>query len=691
LSIQRNSPDALRQLAERYGIIPVYQAKNRTTVRVPQETIFSALRALGLDISSLDEVSDAYAARRAADWSAMSDPTATAWDGAGQIEVRLPSRHSTTELHLRLLLEEGDELAETVSLRDFKVTGSARLEATASTLARAVTLPWEIPPGYHQLELESGERRSTTIILSAPRRAFQHERDRSWGVFLPLYSLQTQDSWGAGNYGDLGRLLDWTAERGGSYTGTLPLLPAFLDEPFLPSPYAPVSRLFWNEFYLDIPAIPEFSNSDEARQLVDSTEFQQTIAQLRSGDLVQYREGMRLRRSVLELLAAEIESRDGDRYADFQAWLDDHRHARLYAIFRALVERHGTVPSGWPVRIRPEHAADADYDQSAFNYHAYVQWIADQQIRSLPQLPDSNAGLYLDLPIGVHGDGYDAWREDDLFARGFSVGAPPDRLGPDGQNWGFPPLNPVVLREQGHRHFIEVIQHHMRYASLLRVDHIMGLHRLFWIPAGAEAKDGVYVQYPADDLYAILSLESHRHQTEIVGEDLGTVPHYVRPAMEEHAINRMIIVPFEVEEDADSLNEIPEESLTALNTHDLPPLAGLYQSWFDEGRQDQLAQFLAARGLISDATKPDDLEAIIPATIEFIGSSDARIALANLEDLWLERASQNVPGTLDDEHPNWRRKAAKSFEEFSDSSQILGVLENMNKARQNPNTMNEDQ
>ncbi len=681
MSIRRDSVDALRQLAERYGIASVYQGMDRATVRAPQESVFAALQALGADVATLDDVADAYERRRAEAWATICDPTATIWDGQGHVRVRLPSRHSTTELHLRLLQEDGEALEENVSVRDYKVVGSARLVPTSSILERAVELPWEIPAGYHQLEMQSGELSASVILISAPSRAFRHDRSRSWGTFLPLYSLTTGQSWGAGNIGDLGRLLDWTAERGGSYTGTLPLLPAFLDEPFEAGPYSPVSRLFWNEFYLDIPAIPEFEHSSDARSLVESADFKRDLANLRANELVDYREGIRLRRTVLEKLSATLIDRGGDRYDKFQAWLGDHLHARLYAAFRALVEQHGSGPSGWPVEIRPEDVTEAEYDQDAFNYHAYVQWIAEQQLDALPRRPKSNSGLYLDLPIGVNGEGYDVWRERESFAAGFTVGAPPDLLGPEGQNWGFPPLNPLVLREHGYRHFIEVIQHHMRHASLLRIDHIMGLHRQFWIPEGAEAKDGLYVHYPADDLYAILSLESHRNQTELIGEDLGTVPPAVRPAMEKHDISRMIIVPFEVWEDSTSLNEIPEGSLTALNTHDMPPVAGLWQDWFNSDRQATLVALLQGHDLLAADVEPDDLEAVIPATLEFLGRSDARAVLVNLEDLWFETRSQNIPGTTDDEHDNWRRIATRTFEEFSNSEAVLRQLTRLDSAR----------
>lgn len=688
MSIRGDSRDALRHLADRYGIAASYRSMRGEIVRVPDETIYAALGALGANVSTLADVREAYERKRASEWALGCNPTGTAWDGVAEVEVRLPSRHPTTDAQLRLRLEDGTEERAVVNVRDFKVIGSARLERTTSILARAVQLPWTVPPGYHQLELESDEVFSSVTLISAPRKAFQHDRPRSWGTFLPLYSLTTVDSWGAGNFGDLGRLMQWTAENGGRYVGTLPLLPAFLDGPFIPGPYSPVSRLFWNEFYIDIPALPEYALSDEARELVASDDFRRELDRLRQTDQVDYREGMKLRRAVLEQLVATLIQRGGDRHADFRSWLDDNLDARLYAAFRAICERHQSGPSGWPEPVRPEDVDNTHYDEAAYNYHAYVQWAAEQQLDDLPRLrhPQADirdAGLYLDLPIGVHGDGFDVWREPDAFAAGMTVGAPPDLLGQDGQNWGFPPLHPINLREQGYRHFIEVVRHHMRHASLLRVDHIMGLHRQFWIPEGAEAKDGAYINYPADELYAILSLESHRNQTELIGEDLGTVPDEVRPKMEEHAISRMFIVPFEVWEDSTTLDAIPENSLAALNTHDMPPLAGVWKSWFGPERQQTLVTLLKEEGRLTGEHE-NNLGAILTATLEHLGGSEARTVLVNLEDLWLETRSQNIPGTTDDEHDNWRRKASQSFEEFSASSSVTDMLARLNAARRQP-------
>ncbi len=664
MSMTRERTDNLRRLAERYGIATSYTAMDGKQVRPPDETVLSALRSLGADVGSGDDLKTVYDRRLAEDWMSICDPSAVAWDGSAEIEVRLPSRHATTDLNLTLTLEGGDRLSESVSIRDYKVIGSARPEPRASYLARRVALPWVVPAGYHRLELESGEVTGSMFIISSPRRAFQHDRERSWGTFLPLYSLTTSESWGAGNFTDLGRLVGWTTDLGGSYAGTLPLLAAFLDKPFQPEPYAPVSRQFWNEFFIDVTAVPEMAHSEAARELIGANAFQSELAALRSDEFVDYRRGMKVRRQVLEQLAQALFADPSDRFDEFQRWLEARPVLGDYARFRAICERHNAGPGDWPRALRPDEITSADFDEAVFSYHAYVQWIADQQLAAISNRSD-DTGLYLDLPIGVSGDGFDLWNEPAAFATGFSVGAPPDLLGENGQNWGLPPLHPRGLQGQSYRHFIAIIQHHMRHASMLRVDHIMGLHRQFWIPTGADSADGTYVHYPADDLYAILILESHRNRTELVGEDLGTVPTKVRPKLEDHEICRMIIVPFEVRPDSTSLDDVPKLALAALNTHDLPPFAGICEQWFDDERQQVLVGLLEEQGRLDDSDEPD-MQAIIAATLEHLGASGARSVLVNLEDLWLETRSQNIPGTTGKDHPNWRRKAVSPLKSFQD-------------------------
>ena len=476
-----------------------------------------------------------------------------------------------------------------------------------------VTLP-SLPLGYHTLECDDGSSSHRARIISAPRHA-PVPTDRLWGIFLPLYALRTAHSWGIGDFTDLGALVEWVRSSGGDFVATLPMLASFLDEPFDPSPYAPVSRLFWNEMYVDVERTPE---SAAATPETDRAE----IARLSDLVLVDYRAAYALKRRVLELLAESFFATESRR-GQIDRFLAAQPHAEAYARFRAKTE-----------------------GEDAYRLHLYAQFVADEQLTELGR------ELELDLPVGVHADGFDV-AHFDVFARGASAGAPPDGFFEGGQNWGFPPLHPVRSREEGHAYFAESIRTLARRARVVRIDHVMALNRLYWIPDGAPATEGTYVRYPADELYAIVTLEAHRNNAAIVGEDLGTVPAEVRAAMRRHHVLRSYVLQFEAS--GDEITPVPVDVLASLNTHDTPTFA----------------QFSRDHPGIS-----------LRRAIEFLAVSPARAVAVNLEDLWGEDRPQNVPGTSTDEQPNWQRKAALTFEEFRDKrevTQALGLVDNLRK------------
>jgi 4-alpha-glucanotransferase len=303
-------------------------------------------------------------------------------------------------------------------------------------------------------------------------------------------------------------------------------------------------------------------------------------------------------------------------------------------------------------------------------YHLYVQWLASEQIEALSkEAGNKGLQLYFDLPLGVHPDGYDVWRERRLFALGVSAGAPPDAVFTTGQNWHFPPLHPERMREEGYRYIIACLRHHLRQGKILRIDHVMGLHRLFWIPDGMDASQGVYVRYPSDELYAILSLESHRHQAVLVGEDLGTVPPEVRPAMRRHGLYRMYVAQYEaVTNHRRALRPIPANCIASLNTHDMSPFAAFWQGL---DNREAVVTFLRDNGWLKEPMA--DTSAILRAFLAFLSASRAWGLLVNLEDLWLETRPQNIPGTSK-EYPNWQRKAGYSFEAFCQMPQVIDTL-----------------
>jgi 4-alpha-glucanotransferase len=520
-------------------------------------------------------------------------------------------------------------------------------------------------------------------------------------VFLPLYALQTENSWGAGDLGDIEVLTDWVRNQGGAAVGTLPLLTAFLDFPFDPSPYGPASRLFWNEFYIDVQRAPEFAICPQARHVVHSDAWKAEIEELRRAPLADVRRVMALKRRVLEELSRALVQHPSRRRDEFDAYVEARPELDKYAQFRSTIEKRRQNWREWPETERSGFLHGADFDEAARTYHLYVQWLADQQLSKLAQKArGGGTGLYLDLPLGVHPDGFDVWDEPDSFALGVAGGAPPDRFFTKGQNWGFSPLNPAKVRGTGHRHWAACLRHHMQYAGVLRIDHVMGLHRLYWIPHGMEASAGAYVQYPADELYAALSLESHRHQTVIVGEDLGTVPGYIRHSMREHGLRGMYVAQFESHPDPNqAMRPAPAHSFASMNTHDTAMFAAYWNAAdiddqielgllepeeaendrrYRESTKQALIQYLRGRGVLAEYR--DDAAAVLRGCLLELAAGPAEFLLVSLEDLWGERLPQNTPGTVE-ERPNWRRKAARSFEEFRSMPEVTGLLDRINKLR----------
>jgi len=485
--------------------------------------------------------------------------------------------------------------------------------------------------------------------------------------------------------------------------GTLPLLAAFLDEPFEPSPYAPASRLFWSELYLDPRRLPEFDEHPAVRRLVESPDVQSEIEALQREPRVDYARLAALKRRVLEEMARRFFARPGARYGELDAFVRRKPDLEMYAAFRAVGDRRGEPWQLWPERLQGGVLAPADFDEEDYRYHLWCQWACDQQIGGLAERARQRGpGLYLDLPLGVHGSSFDVWRERDLFVRKVAAGAPPDSFFTKGQNWGFPPLQPERLRESGYAHLIASLRHHLEHAGLLRIDHVMQLHRLFWIPEGMPAAQGVYVTYPAEELYAVLSLESHRHHATIVGENLGTVPPEVYEAMKRHDVQGMCVVQYELQPD-EGLREPPASTAASLNTHDMPTFSAFLEAkdvedleslgFFDaeqaraererRGRiRSRLESWLPPEGGPSgdQAGQTAIDRAVLRLLLDHLAASPARMVLVNLEDLWGETEPQNVPGTHL-ERPNWRRKARYSFEEFSARPEVAETLRRVDELR----------
>ncbi len=543
------------------------------------------------------------------------------------------------------------------------------------------------PYGYHSLSVEipndtGGARTATSLIVSAPRcpRAL-----RGWGAFLPQHALRTSSDWGVGSYTDLAALGEWIKSLGGQMVGGLPLYPTYSDSPIDPSPYRPVSRLAYNELFIDPTTTPELVASQGAQDLLSSTRFQRRLAAVRTATLVDYEEVTRLHRMVLEPLAETFFATNSPRRADFEEFMVRRPELMAYAQFRTAVEVLGRDAVGGS-------SAQPDFPPSnaTLRYYAYGQWVACEQLSTAVE----GVGLYADLPVGSHPEGFDPYWSPRSFLTRAKCGSPPDPFFESGQDWGFPPLHPKEIRNDGYHYLRKILSRALHAASVLRVDHVMGLQRLYIMPEGADAQHGAYLSYPADEMRAIVALEAHRHGAVVVGEDLGTVPKGVREGMTRDRMLRSWV--FEMESNLDDpLPEPPCEALATLATHDMPRFSAfLWGHDIDDAeaqlqltaeeadhRRSKRARYrdaLFSALHIPPLTNAARTDAARRGCLEALAASAALLVQVDLEELWGEDQPQNRPGTVEG---NWQRRARLTLEEAQGDDAVTSTLEMISTLR----------
>ncbi len=549
---------ALRELAERLGILSSYLSQDGSQIRsTSDETRVAILAAMGYDASSEER-----------------------------------ARAVLAELRER----EAERVAEPVRVvRESELRGGGDGRSP---------IPLEPPlgPGYHdvRIEVSAGGRRVETSqrLIVVPDRCVTPERP-GYGIIANLYSIRGARSWGVGDLTDLAELARWSGEHGAAFVGVNPLH-ALRTVGGEVSPYSPVSRLYRNPAYLDIEAIPELAWCAEARAMLGEDSLQAELARIRSSDRVEYERSARLARPILEALHRCFMERGGERHRAYASYRErEGRALDEFATFMALDEHfvRGSNASvtwqQWPEEYRipasPVVREFARAHERKIDFHCWLQFELDRQ---LGVAADAGAkaglsiGLYQDLAVASAPYGSDVWARPDLHATGVTFGAPPDDYSATGQNWGLTPLDPHRLRDDGYRFWIALVRSALRHAGAVRIDHVLGLFRQFWIPAGMSGADGAYVRFPTHDLMGILALESALHHAVIVGEDLGTVPPEVPGTLREWGILGTRVLLFERERDGAFHPAASYEplSLATADTHDLPTLAGFW-----EGKDVRLA------------------------------------------------------------------------------------------------------
>ena len=643
------------------------------------ETVLAVLGALGAPIdvasASASEAGMAMAIDRLGhhvDEQALAPlaPVVTVLEGQPvRVEVVHVGPGEGGRVRFELLAEDGTQRAHEADLAACDLVAGGRLDGR-DWQRRAVELPGEpLPVGYHELEVELAGARHRATVLVAPAHVHQPgDSDRLWGAFAPLYSLRTEQGWGP-NVFDLDRLGAWIDSQGGKVVGTLPLLASPRSDP---SPYTPLSRRFWNEAYLDVAELAEWAGSPRARAWLADPDTQRRAERLRSSPTADVGAQGQLVDHVLDELAPAFFAPDHSGDPTFARWVDDNPLVVDYARFRAVAERHGARWQAWPDALARGTVGAGDYDVAVAARHVYAQWSMDSQLaRVSGALAERGQHLYLDLPVGCSPDGFDTWIDRHAYGWGAAVGAPPDAFFAAGQNWGFPPVRPAVARAEGHRLLAECLRHHMAYAGMVRLDHVMGLHRLFWVPEGMDATAGTYVRYPTHEQFAVVAIESSRAGCLVVGEDLGTVPDEVREAMDRHRVLRSYVTEFSLPSGPDEPLVGPDRRMVAtVDTHDTPTFAAFVA---DPDRRRQVESALGRAGW-SERLDSDQSElSLLRASLEVLGDSDVPAVLVALDDLVARTEPQNVPGT-GAERDNWVLRLPVTLDELGADPAVAELL-----------------
>ncbi len=701
--------DALRRVADLVGIATRHVDALGVVHEPDEETLARLITAFGLPADP-KVAEDALAEEgRAAPFGLAPIQIVEEEAPDPALSLRLPAGSSGVEWHCRL--EDETERA-------------GRIEGAE------LRLPAQLPLGYHRLAVSGIGTGATTelALVVAPRSC--HLPDglqpgaRSWGLTAQLYGLRSARDWGIGDLSDLARLCREAGRLGAAAVGINPLHALFAAEPRHFSPYSPSSRMWLDYLYIDVTAVPGFAENAAVQNLAPSA----AVLAARGAALIDYAAVAALKRPVLEALYRRFRAREQGSALDaaFRAFQHEGGTAlAAFATFEALHE-HFTTSGGpfswheWPAKLRgPTSPAVAEFARGhaeRVGFFQFLQWQADHQLSAAAAAGRANGlgiGLYRDLAVGVNPNGAEAWTDRELVVPGAAIGAPPDVLNRVGQNWGLAPINPLALRRHDFAPVIAALRANMRHAGILRIDHVMSLQRLYWIPSGLAATKGAYVNYPFRDLLRLVALESRRHGCAIVGEDLGTVPEGFRETMGRANVLSYRVFVFERRGDGSFIppGDYPPLSAASAATHDLATLKGFWLghdiAWrhrlalypdlsaetneIEERRRDRrmLLEALAGEGLIaperfgeflSEEGEPAYSPELGEAILVYLARSRARLALVQLEDVAGEAEQANLPGTTD-AHPNWRRRLPSLIEDLLAGPEMARVAALVTAAR----------
>lgn len=720
--------EALVRLATLTGIEPFYWDVRGRRHDTSPETARAILAAQGISAGSAREVTLRLAALEEEPWREVLPPVVVGREGVSvpfTLHIaadRLGTRPSILSVHL----EEGVVRQHTLDVDALPPLDVREVDGRPVE-RRTVRLP-SLPCGYHRIELSDHLGHISAPLIIAPAQCYLPPAlangGRCWGVSAQLYALRTSRNLGIGDFEDLASLIDWAGEHGADAVGINPLHALFPHAPAHASPYSPNSRQFLNPLYLDVTAIADFRESQEALELMGAAGTTAKIAGVRAAELVDYDAVYAIKWPILEALYANFRMRHeaaptNARAADSAAFRARSGPAlERFALHGALCEAFGTQDwTVWPRGYRDPTSEDcirfAHEHADRLLFHQYLQWQCDLQLSAAGARARGMAiGIYGDLAVSASPDGADVWSAQDVFVAGARVGAPPDPFNEAGQEWGVVPMSPTRMRKTGYADFIGLLRANMRHFGALRIDHAMGLERLFWVPRGIPTAAGAYVKYPLDELVAIVALESSRNACLVIGEDLGTVPHGFRERMAAENLLSYRVLYFETENGRFKPPDFyPALATACVSTHDLPTLkgfweesdladrlrAGIFSSEAElDGarsarRRDKHALLVALDeaglmpvGLGQDAVDSTILTPELTIAIHrFLARSDAGLFMVQIDDIAGEASQANMPGTTDS-YPNWRRRVHVPLAQLARADTAQRLLDAIRKERPRP-------
>ena len=701
----------IERMSQLRGIGEAYHNYRGELEQFSLETKAGILDAMGCAVDDDGELAQAIAQAEAARWRKFLPAVATARGARVGFDVNITAREFGSAIVWRVLFENGAQLDGTTSTADCVEVWRGEVAGSWIT-RRRFELPVDLPPGYHEFEakIAGGDKDHCRLIVSPPN-CFEPEAiaagRRLWGIAVQLYTVRSRSNWGIGDFGDLEMLIRWVASFGAGFVGLNPLHALAPADPARASPYSASSRHFLNVLYIAVPAVPEFEQCRAARERLADRETANRLQELRAPEHVDYVGVANMKLEILALLYQDFRDKHlatrSARARSYLAFVAERGaalqlHARFDALDRYFRATLGCA-SGW--MSWPQEYRDVNGSAAArfalerpleVEFYAYLQWLAHEQLlraQALTRELGMPIGLYGDYAVGANPSGSETWVDQASYALGAEIGAPPDPLALKGQGWGIPPPNPAAMQSQRLQGFVGLIRSNMRYYGALRLDHVMSLFRLWWVPGGRAATEGAYVHYPLQELLTVLTLESERSSCLVVGEDLGVVPDDMRRAMPEFGLYHYKVLLFEkIAGRFRRPGEFLRRALATATTHDMPTLRSYWEARDIDLRRslhlyptaqiesdivrerdhdrEQLLTALREQGL--DPGRPAaPLDPYTPELgralhIYLARSSTALVAL-QIEDLLGMIDPVNVPGTHN-EYPNWQRKLSADVEDM---------------------------